>query len=169
MHKLNQMQLKHHAAIGGVTLVWTHLENHLQQVLWQIAGLDGTTGRAITQHMSFRALVEAILTVANEVQHFEAIASDLDALLGRTNQLRLKRNEIVHALWGIIVGSDGPMEINSRNEEVTGLVIKAHGNLKTKLVHTTIDDINDIIEEIMEHHNELAEFAKKHLPPVPKK
>jgi len=169
MHNLNQMQLKHHAAIGGITLVWTHLENHLQQILWQIAGLDGTTGRAITQHMSFRALVEAILTVANEVQHFEAIASDLDALLRRTNQLRLKRNEIVHALWGIIVGSDGPLEINPQAGEVTGLVIKAHGNLKTKMIRTTIGEIDDIIEEIKEHHNELAEFAKKHLPPVPEK
>lgn len=66
MHNLNITQMKHHAAIGGVALQWTHLENNLQSILWELAGLESKVGRCITQHMPFRSLCDAIVTIAHE-------------------------------------------------------------------------------------------------------
>lgn len=164
MHNLNQTQLKHRAAIGGVALVWTQLENDLQQILWRLAGLENKIGRCITQHMSFNSLKDAIITVAHESERFNAIAPELERLLKKTDQLRIKRNDILHALWGIIVGEGAPKIVNAGAGEVTGLVIKARGRLKITINHTTVDKINDIIEEILAHHTAIVEFVAKNIP-----
>ncbi|MFK5914486.1 MAG: hypothetical protein QM484_08920 [Woeseiaceae bacterium] len=164
MHDLNLQQLKHHGAIGGVALYGTHLENTLQSVLWRVAGLNSTIGRCITQHMSFGIIETAILTIFNESPKLSEHNSSAKVLLKRCDNLRLKRNDIVHSYWGIFLGSDAPSSLDASKGEVTGMVIKARGSLKIKINKTTVSEIDDIIEEILLLNKELAEFAAEHLP-----
>jgi hypothetical protein len=163
VHNLNVQQLKHHAAIGGVALNWTHLENQLQSVLWRLTGLSGGVGRCITQHMPFRSLCDAILTVTHETPAYTHLAPELEQLLRECDQLRIKRNDTVHALWGIFLG--GPFkEIDGAKGEVTGAVIKARNRLNVRIYKTTASEIDDISEEILAFSKRLGDFAVKNLP-----
>ena len=163
MHNLNFQQLKHHAAIGGVALNWTHLENLIQSILWRLAGLNSGVGRCITQHMPFKALCDAIVTIAHESPKHAHLVSELEKLFRECDQLRIKRNDTVHALWGIFLG--GPYrEIDAAKGEVTGAVIKARGRLNVRINKTTVSDIDDISEEIVGFSRRLGEFAGRSLP-----
>ena len=157
-------QMRHQAAIGSVAMVWTRLENHLQQFLWRLAALDWKVGRCITQHMPFRSLCDALVTVAHETEQFKPIAGELDTLLRQCDALRIKRNDIVHATWGIFVGPNAPKVVNAGAGEVTGMVIKARGRLNIKINHMNVKDIEAVAEEIMAFHKVIAEFAERHLP-----
>ena len=168
MHNLNHTQLKHHAAIGGVALNWTHLENFLQSVLWRIAGMDQRVGRCITQHMPFRSLCDAIITIANETDRFKHLAPELKMLMSQCDALRIKRNDTVHALWAMFIGSsDAEAQVlNAGVGEVTGMLIKARGSLNIKINRTTVSAIDDISEEIIDFSNRLGDFVEKYIPNV---
>ncbi len=164
MHNLNMQQLKHHAAIGGVALNWTHLENQLQSVLWRLAGLNPAVGRCIMQHMPLRSLCDAILTVTHEIPGYSHLGPELEQLVRECDQLRIKRNDTVHALWGFFLG--GPFkEIDASKGEVTGAVIKARSRLNVRIYKTTVSEIDDISEEIIAFSKKLGDFASKNLPP----
>jgi hypothetical protein len=164
MHDLNLQQLKHHAAIGGVALNWTHLENLVQTILWRITGLNTAVGRCITQHMPFRALCDAIVTVARETPAYHQLADEFERFFRECDQLRIKRNDTVHALWGIFLGSEFK-ELDGRKGEVTGAVIKARGRLNVRIYKTTDREIDDISEEVISFSRRLANFTAQHLPP----
>jgi hypothetical protein len=160
MHNLNASQSKHHAAIGGVALNWTHLENYVQSILWRMARLDPTTGRCITHHMPFRSLCEAIQTIANETPRYQHLSSDLDAFFRECDQLRVKRNDVVHGLWAIFMQAEGsPTTPPKRPGEFESMTIKARGSLKIKIQRTTVEEIDDISEEINAFCGRLAEFV----------
>lgn len=167
MHNLNHAQLQHHAVIGGIALQWTHLENYVQSVLWRIAGLEPNIGRCITHHMPFRSVCDAIVTIANVKPQFQAFASELELLFHECDQLRVKRNDIVHALWAIFLPPQeegGDVVRNLRPGEVEGIVIKARGRLKITINSTTVSQIDDTIEEIIAFSKKLSIFVALNLP-----
>ncbi|MGM0564223.1 MAG: hypothetical protein ACQES2_07830 [Pseudomonadota bacterium] len=138
--------IKHERLIGAIAIRWTHLENALQHMFWAVAGLDSRTGRCITQHMSFRALCDAILTICHETPKYNSRYTEFKELLSTVDGLRSERNNQIHALWGGILGEGAPEEIWPN--EVTGLLIKARGKLNTTIVHTTVEKIEGKLEEI---------------------
>ena len=166
MHNLNSAQLKHHAAIGGVALHWTHVENFVQSILWRLAGLKPDIGRCITHHMPFRSLCDAILTIANEMPAYKHFAPELGLLFRECDQLRVKRNDTVHALWAIFLqsGNDEEESIELRAGEVEGMIIKARGRLNIKINSTTATQIDNISEDIVSFSKKLAEFVSKNMP-----
>jgi hypothetical protein len=167
MHDLNAQQLKHHAAIGGVALTWTHLENYVQSILWRMTKLPPNIGRCITHHMPFRSLCDAIITIANESPEYRHLAADFDASFRQCDQLRTKRNDIVHALWATFLhpaGDDVSKTDVQRADEVEGMIIKARGRLKIKINSTTASEINDVVDEIQTFHRNLAGFVTPSLP-----
>jgi hypothetical protein len=165
MHDLNATQSKHHAAIGGVALNWTHLENYVQSILWRMTCLDLTMGRCITQHMPFLSLLEAIQTIANETPRYHHLSNELTKLFGECKQLRNKRNDTVHAIWATFVQTASsspipPMKLG----EFQGMNIKARGSIKIKIQNTTIKEIDDISEEIIDFGKRLAKFVEASIP-----
>jgi hypothetical protein len=166
MHDLNATQSKHHAAIGGVALNWTHLENYVQSILWRMTGLDPTMGRCITHHMLFRSLCEAIQTIANETPRYQHLSDGFTKLFRECEQLQVKRNETVHALWAIFVKPAGSEQqsVTRLASEVEGMIIRARGSLKIKINKTTASEIDDISEEIIGLSKKLAEFVTRNIP-----
>ena len=168
MHNLNSYQLKHHAAIGSIVVNWTHLENQVQSILWRITGLDYRVGRCITQHMPFPALCDAIVTVAHESSTMTHLVGDLKVLFSECDQLRSKRNDAVHAMWGIFLPPPGepPGVLHADLGEVTGMIINARGRdpVKFKINKTTIDELGAISENISMFRTRLMEFVEQHMP-----
>src|SRR3990167_3784509 len=89
------------AAIGAVAMEWASLESFVHGVLWRLAGLDSRKGRCITQHVPFGTVWCSIVSLANEIPLSKKELETLATLQMKCEPLRLKRNEIVHALWGI--------------------------------------------------------------------
>lgn len=169
MHDLNRTQTRHHAAIGGVARTWAHLENYLQSVLWRIAGLDDTTGRCITQHMPLGNVWNAIRTVANETPKYQPLKAELKSLHEDCEKLRLRRNEIVHGLWGIFVRPAGDYSEPDvqRFDEFESMTVQARGELRIRITRTSIGKIDDLTEEILAFSSRLAAFAEANLPQLP--
>jgi hypothetical protein len=169
MHDLNVTQMKHHAAIGGVVLHWTHLENNLQITLWKLAGLDLNLGRCISQHMTFDPIWKAILTLTHETPAYSHFSGELEKQFEECKKLRDKRNDVVHAIWAIFLdpNSTVPQVLNAGAGEVTGLVIKARGRLNFKINRTTVSQIDDITEEIIAFNRKLTDFISKNVKVSP--
>ncbi|WP_372783764.1 hypothetical protein, partial [Litorivivens sp.] len=151
--------IQHERLIGAIAVRWTHLENAIQHMFWAISGLDSRTGRCITQHMSFRALNDAILSICHETPKYKNHYAEVKELLSVADRLRGERNNQIHALWGIILSPDGPKEVQA--DEVTGLLIKARGKLSSTVVHTKIEEIERKLEEIEECRTKIHLLYRK--------
>lgn len=138
--------IQHERLIGAIAVRWTHLENAIQHMFWAIAELDSRTGRCITQHMSFRALNDAILSICHETPKYKEHYPEVKDVLSKADRLRGERNNQIHALWGIILSPDAPKEVQAN--EVTGLLIKARGKISSTVVHTKIEEIEQKLDEI---------------------
>jgi hypothetical protein len=161
----NLTQSHHHAAIGGVAIKWTHLENYVQSILWRIAGLNPIVGRCITNHMPFRSVCDAIVTIANETPAYQKLVPELKAIFHECEQLKIKRNDTVHALWAIFVPTGNEQtSVRRLAGEFDGMVIKARGALNIKINRTTVSQINEITEEIIVLTNKLANFVEENIP-----
>lgn len=103
-----------------------------------------------------------MLTVARETDRYKPVAAELEALLKECDALRVKRNDIVHALWAIFLGDNAPKHVGP--DEVTGMVIKARGHLNLTINKMTIKDIESVREEILAFHKKIADWAQDNLP-----
>ena len=150
---------RHERLIGAIAIRWTHVENSIQRMFCAIAGLDGRTGLCISQHMSFQALRNAILTICHETPRYKTNYSRVNGILDKADKLRVERNNQIHALWGMIFHEKAPKVV--RGNEVTGLLIKARGKLSTTVLHTTIEEIQEIVDSIEECGEEIEKLTRE--------
>jgi hypothetical protein len=130
------------AAIGLVAMEWSSLENSVHRLLWQLAGLDVNVGRCITQHVAFGTVWDSILAVSAELQLSEERQRALQSLQAQCEPLRLKRNEVVHALWGVTQNT------NLAQGELTAIVVKARRKLKVEFNNHTVEFMHALAEQI---------------------
>lgn len=149
---------RHERLIGAIAVRWTQVENSIQRMFCVLAGLDGRTGLCISQHMSFQALQNAILTICHETPKYKPRYLNVKAILDSADKLRVERNNQIHALWGIILGEGAPEVV--QGNEVTGLVIKARGKLSTTVLHTTLEEIEEIMESIERCCEEINSYTR---------
>jgi hypothetical protein len=145
------------AAIGLVAMEWSALENSLHRLLWQLAGLKGNIGHCLTQHVAFGTIWDSILAVSVELKLPEDRQRTLQSLQGQCEPLRLKRNEVVHALWGITSST------NLARGELTAIVVKARRKLKVEFNSHTVEFMHELAEKISELSLAIANQAV--LPP----
>ncbi|WP_296895063.1 hypothetical protein [Thiobacillus sp.] len=130
------------AAIGFVAMEWSALENSVHRLLWQLAGLEVNIGRCLTQHVAFGTIWDSILALSVELKLPEDRQRTLQSLQAQCEPLRLKRNEVVHALWGITSGTD------LARGELTAIVVKARRKLKVELNNHTVEFMNELAGKI---------------------
>lgn len=130
------------AAIGLVAMEWSALENSVHRLLWQLASLDANVGRCITQHVPFGTVWDSILAVSAELKLSEKRQRELQSLQAQCEPLRLKRNEVVHALWGITPST------NLAQGELTAIVVKARRKLKVEFNNHTVEFMHTLAEQI---------------------
>jgi len=121
---------------------WSALEHSVHRLLWQLTRLDANVGRCITQHIAFGTVWDSILAVSVELKLPDARHSVLKSLQSQCEPLRLKRNEVVHALWGIAPGT------NLARGELTAIVVKARRKLKVEFNNHTVEFMNELAGQI---------------------
>jgi hypothetical protein len=130
------------AAIGLVAMEWSALEHSVHRLLWRLARLDANVGRCITQHIAFGAVWDSILAVSVELKLPDQRHDALESLQSQCEPLRLKRNEVVHALWGIAPGT------NLARGELTAIAVKARRKLKVEFNNHPVEFINELAGQI---------------------
>ena len=143
----------YHAAIGHVAMEWSALENSVHRLAWCLAGVDTNIGRCMTQHTAFGTVWDSILAMSVERKLPAARQQKLRALQSQSEPLRLKRNEVVHALWGIASGED------LAKGQLTAVVVKARGKLKIDLYNYSIEFMHELAAKISNLSLAIAEQA----------
>ena len=128
------------AAIGKVAMEWSALENSVHRLAWCLAGLNANMGRCITQHLALGTILDSILAMSVELALPSERQKQLRELRSQCEPLRLRRNEVVHALWGIAPGT------NLAKGELTAIVVKARGKLKVDFYNYTVEFMHDLAE-----------------------
>lgn len=139
-------------AIGAVAMEWASLESIVQGVLWRLAGLDSRKGRCITQHVSFNIIWDSILSLAIEIPLSQKEQEALTTLQKKCDPLRIERNNIVHAVWGIT--PDGLSK-----GQLTAIVAKARKQLKIEQHSYSIEYVHEVANKINELSGEIATFS----------
>ena len=121
---------------------WSALEHSVHRLAWCLAGLKPNLGRCITQHVAFGAVWDSILSMSIELDLPAERQSELKALHSQCAPLRLRRNEVVHALWGVTAGT------NLSKGELTAIVAKARGKLKVDMYNYTTDFMHELAGQI---------------------
>jgi hypothetical protein len=140
------------AAIGEVAMECSHLENNVQLLLMDMAGLDFRMGRCITAHMPIRTVCDSVESLGGELGFDESKRKELKILMSTAVQLVANRNSIVHALWGITP------ESTVGKGEATAVIIKARAKLTITHENMTPQAIQAISQSIREHTLKIAEF-----------
>jgi hypothetical protein len=113
--------------IGRVVVVWAKLEGMLNDLIWVIQGKEMADGRNETERMQITPLIGTLRKLVKDVLDPEGMiaeSSRIMALLDEIDNIKNRRNLIVHGSWGEIHG------------------IAAVGSLRTKA-----DDPNNVIYE----------------------
>ncbi|NMF58361.1 hypothetical protein [Pseudanabaena yagii] len=132
----------HLAAIGRIVVLWTFVEHSIESLVWELANLKQPYAQSVTTHLQTLALIDMSKTLLN--QHFAG--TDLEerskTLLNRiANQLRVKRNMVVHGIWSP----------TGTPEKISIMQTTARGILNFKVgEEMTSNDILDIAAEIDE-------------------
>jgi hypothetical protein len=62
----HEATLPHYAAVGRVAARWAVLEHEIQEVIWDLAGLDDLTGTCITSQIGGSGrLMDALLALSS--------------------------------------------------------------------------------------------------------
>lgn len=87
-------------AIGEVVVRWSQIIGGIAYATWIVAKIDPQLGRAFTDEAQTVSLLTTLKTLVHtevgETGKYEALLLVLDQL----NDCRVKRNELVHAIWG---------------------------------------------------------------------
>jgi len=97
----------HLSAIGRVAVQWTLLEHMIELLVWELAPLKQPNAQAVTTHIPTLGLIDT----AKALAHVRLPSTDLEmrliALLGHIgDNLRPKRNSVVHGIWGPTASAD---------------------------------------------------------------
>ena len=89
----------HLKAIGLVAAEWSYTELCLENLIWEVAGINQRHGHAITTHIPSETRINILQALADAIAMKDELNAELNSLLGRLREIRTKRNNIVHSLW----------------------------------------------------------------------
>ena len=148
--------------IGLVTAEWSYAETMIEGLIWRLAGLDTRKGQILTTHVGSIARLHMITALAEEILDEVSqvdLRNEIMDLVALFEDLRVKRNAIVHAHW--IYQSAPDPEWKSKAMTVT-----AKGKLIVQ--EQTFDPLHsrNVAKQITSWVWMASEVSKK-LPPQP--
>jgi hypothetical protein len=155
------------AAIGKVACEWSHLEYTLKYYIASIGKIDDYVAPKITAGLQGLALQRLALTILHDPDVPDAsqppLYQHVAALIARMDELRGKRNKIVHLDWTV---GDAP-------GIAAGIWVKQHGKLSIEQLNWSIKDIESIALEIKALNDllwqHILDFEDGRLAPLPAK
>jgi hypothetical protein len=91
--------MNHERLIGRVVVAWSKLEGAMEDLIWQLLGLDIEQGRVITSRLDAVAKIRMIRSLG-EPALTEPQWLSLSETMARIDILREDRNTILHGTWG---------------------------------------------------------------------
>jgi hypothetical protein len=89
-----------YALIGRVTARWAQVEHALDEIIWELAGLDHETGSCITGQLSgYRGRIEVAYSLLIKRGMSKDTKRKLDKLIKSLQDPYDKRNRFVHDAW----------------------------------------------------------------------
>jgi len=147
-------------AIGNLAAYWAYLESATEVAMWCFLGVPRDLGAPITTHMSLVSRCHALKILASRrFVNQTKVGEMFEELLGRIDKARIKRNTVIHALWGHTKeGTEAPV-----------IKIVARGVFKEEISTYSLKQINAITDEICDITDNLqgcleAVFTDAHLP-----
>jgi hypothetical protein len=130
----------HLFAIGRVVVQWTFLEKTIETLVWELAPLEQPFAQAVTTHLQTLGLIDIANTLAQQRLGDSELREQLRTHLAYiSQQLRPRRNSVVHGLWGPTASVD----------KIALIETTARGTLKFKVgEEMTADDILQIAADI---------------------
>jgi hypothetical protein len=151
------MTNEHLAAIGRITVEYSHVEWIVSAFIWKLVAMDQRIGQTITSSLNFSGRIALLRALFGMLPPY-GIAADLDGLetvLKQAESAATKRNAVVHALlWHSTESGDF-----------------AHANLKPKKaaewtqVPASVQDLIGVAEQLKAAYERLSHFMMKHFEP----
>jgi len=95
---------EHLKRIGDITVSFAMLESVLQSLAHSLLGAEQRLGQIVTAELSFKALRALTISLYMQRNGEDAHLQSFRELIKRATDVEVKRNQIVHSLWG--AGSD---------------------------------------------------------------
>lgn len=151
------MTNEHFAAIGRITVEYSHVEWIVSAFIWKLVAGDQRIGQTITSSLNFTGRVVVLRALFGMLPPY-GIAADLDGLekaLKQAESASTKRNAVVHALlW-----------LPTENGDL------AHANLKPRKAAewtqapASVQDLTAVAEQLKEAYEAVSNFMLKHFEP----
>ncbi len=158
------LNASHIYEIGLVAAEWGYAEAALDILIWRLAGIDHVKGRCITTHVGTVTNQDIAKTLVNELLVHEGhstLRERILEVLRMFDDLRNKRNRIIHAQWLL----NEPFD--QQNPQLPRfLVAKAKGELKVETHSLEQEHIRNTVAEITNLIWELSKVIVQ-LPDVP--
>jgi hypothetical protein len=127
------------AAIGRVVASWAILEHEIDQLIWELAGLEKEQGACITSQLtSVARRIDALVSLARLRKIGAPTIAKFNKFRQRAGALAEKRNRVAHDPWHY--GFDSKSHYR--------LQITAKSTLDFTYKPMTEDDIKNIVAEI---------------------
>jgi hypothetical protein len=155
------------AAIGSVAIESTYCEKLVEEIIWNLAGLDEDKGKFFTQPIQLSNRLELLsdlgkqkLSDQKEIENFRIIISDLK--IATSN-----RNTIIHGHWSWSETSKDFFTLWREGPEKQPPAAASKRRLKNDPVTFSAADIQDVAVKISRLTAELNSFYLKTLQKFP--
>lgn len=154
-----QLSDEHLAAIGRVTVAWTELEKALESIVWLLAPLEQPNAQAVTTHITARAQLDIVRSLARLATRDTALVEKLDNHIKFiSKKLSVKRNEAVHSKW--FAGKENKPSV---------LTTRARGTLAISARHMATKEVDLIAIDIHAASVKLLAIAEEIIEATPSK
>ena len=86
--------------IGEISYRWNMIELYMQSITWHFLGLDFKRGRLLTYWPGHQAKLAAFKALPEKWVPDDGIANEIRRIAKLASKMRIKRNNIVHGIWG---------------------------------------------------------------------
>lgn len=158
-------QMSNHAtAIGFVCIKWSWLELILDCYVAQLCGLDigSIESQVLTPNMDIRAKVTTVRALGREKRLSDDWFAELDKVLVKIDDdIRLKRNRVVHDIWSPPTGArTQPYRTYARTKVIRTQSFQSPKLTTHEKVEMSALEIIAIANEITKAVNQLLDLAK---------
>ena len=160
----SRLSRRQYEAVGKVVCEWAHVESTLRYLIEQITRIEPTTCIKLTDGFGADALMRMAINVARDESKDDnqqpAFLQHLKAAEGPFDDLRIKRNELVHVYWH-----------RAERGKATGIYVKARHRFTASVRKWKTDDILALAYQIAMFNEKLWELIYDHddgrLMPLP--
>jgi len=145
--------------IGEIAYRWNMIELYMQTLTWHFLGLDFKAGRLLTYWPGPNAKIKAFQALPERWVSDSAIAKEIRATAKKAAELRFKRNNIVHGIWGYESGKKDDLylfEIETATQRIL-----------PKIKLTPQKALDDLAERLKQLQKRLVALHKSVGAPLP--